>query len=124
MAVLKDKPLLVRLKQLRAGESVTYSPRSLESAVNDQQHHTLTSIPAYYPGSPIPTISPAPQTSPAVIQQPWAPVSQPVWEDMDGACATGPAQETKITITNSVKSANIIRMSRGDMPDVVMIDDD
>lgn len=124
MAVLKDKPLLVRLKQLKAGESVAYSPWSLESAVNDQQHHTLSSIPPYYPGSPIPTISPALQTSPTVIQQPWAPVLQPVWEYMNSVCATGPAQETKITIPNSVKSANNIRMLPGDMPDVVMIDDD
>lgn len=124
MAVLKDKPLLIILKQLKAGESVTNSRQSLESATNDQQHHTLSSIPPYFPGSPTPTILPASQTSPIIIQQPWAPVLQPAWENMDGICATAPVQETKINTPNSVRSANIIRMLRGDMPDVVMIDDD
>lgn len=118
MAVLKNKSLLIRLKQLKAGESVSYGPLSLESAMNNQ-HHTLSSIPTH-PESPTSLVF---QASPTVIQRPWAPVLQPVW-DMDGICTTGSVRETKITIPNSVQSAYVIRALREDMHDLVMIDDD
>lgn len=136
MAALKDKDLLIRLKQQKAGESVELSPSSLESSIKGQLHQPIFSTPACNPGPPTQTTPPWAQgSSPLVIQNPWAQGSPPlviqtpwalpsVWGDMGDICVTGPVQESKFTTYNAVKSASVIQLLREDLHDLIMVDYD
>lgn len=130
MAALKNKDLLIKLKQQKAGESVELSPLSLESSIKGQLHQPISSTTTYNHGPPIQTTSPwaqksspwAQESSSPVIQDPW--VLPPVWGNMGDICVTGPVQESKFTTYNAVKSASVIQVLREDLHDLIMVDYD
>lgn len=111
MAVLKDKDLLITLKQRKACELAALNLLSLESTTKDQLHQSISSIPIYNPGFPVQTASlvGAPYT---VMQYPWIPVLPSVWE--------GPGD----IISSAVKCSSAIQALREDLHDLIMIDRD
>lgn len=111
MAVLKDKDLLITLKQQKACDLAALNLLSLESAMEDQPHQSISSIPTYNPGFPVQTDSPV-GTPSAVIQYPWIPVLPSVWEDTDGI------------ISSAAKCSSAIQALREDLHDLIMIDRD
>lgn len=110
MAVLKDKDLLITLKQQKACDLAALDILSLGSAMKDQLGQSISSIPTYTPGFAFQTASPV--GTPAVIQYPWIPVLPSVWEDTDGI------------ISSAVKCSSAIQALREDLHDLIMIDRD